>query len=152
MLRRIGTGLLLVGALAGCSGGATEEEIRDAVLLVGHATGSTVTRSVNARAEAFAGTSYDRDRGVIRFDGLDLSVFAIDVPYTALDGEVELGETEIGRASVRLEGGPIGRLEFGYLPASPLATEWTVAGSADGREFELTHTFDDVRAFRPQRR
>lgn len=148
MRGRIVLALVVVATVVACTRGPSDDEIREAVMLVGHATGSTVTRSVNARAELFAGSAYDDVERVVRFEQLDTGVYNLATPYASISGYVVLGETEIGEAEITLTGGPIAEIEFGYEDASPLADEWVVRGRADGRRFRIELTFDDVREFR----
>lgn len=139
-----------VALLASC-GASREVEIRDAVLLVGHATGSAATRPLNASAEPFPGVTYDFETTTATFDAFDVGVFDLAIPYTTLSGVVEVVGNVIGAATVTLTGGPVEELEFSYGSSSPLATEWTVRGRADGRRFEIDLTFDDTREFRSRR-
>lgn len=139
--------LLVSLAVVACAG-PSNEEIMEAVLMTAHATGAVNTRSLSASAAPFENAVFDHDQGLARFTGMDLTVFQLDSPYTRLEGTVRIGPTEISRAQVRLEGGPITELTFGYDEVDLLGSEWTVRGTADGRDFTVEFGMDEVRAFR----
>lgn len=141
--------LVAMGALiaAGCAG-PSNDEVLEAVLMTAHAVGAVNTRSLSASATPFEDATFDHDEGLARFTGMDLTEFQLDSPYTRLEGTARLGSTEIARAQVRLEGGPVSELTFGYEEGDLLGSRWTVRGTADGRDFTIDFGMDEVRAFR----
>lgn len=140
--------VMVMVIVAGCTSNPSEEEIREAVLVVSHAVGAVRTRSLSAKWDQFEGADYNREDSVIRFDGLDLAEFELEADYSSLSGTVDVAFGDITNADTSLQGGAVSEVEFAYLPSDPLAAEWTVAGSADGRRFEIVITGDQVRAFR----
>lgn len=139
---------MLLGALASCGGPLDDATIREAVLLVGHATAATSTAAINPEARPPSGAAYDPGTMVASFQDTDISRFGLITVYDTLNGTVTVGRTEIAQASVRLSGGPVEELSFGYEEADPLATTWTVRGRANGQRFRIEVSAEDVTRFR----
>jgi|GEM_PF-3665812 len=149
MLQRISVFAIATLSLALVScGGPGDDEIREAVLMTGHATGAVVMQSVMADSEPYDGVSYDQATQLLEFNEFSTERFGLISPYTRIDGTVKLGEAEIERADVTLSDGPINEISFGYDEVAPLSGEWTVSGRADGRRFRVTITTEQLRAFR----
>lgn len=134
-------------ALASC-GRPDDDQIREAVLMTGHATGAVVMQSVMVDSTPYEGVTYDQATQLLEFNEFTTERFGLTSPYTRIDGTVRLGEVEIERAEITLQDGPISEISFGYDEVAPLSGEWTVSGRADGRRFRVTITMDQLRAFR----
>lgn len=141
------TAIALVLLLAACDGPA-EDDIREAVLMIGHATGAVVMQSVTADSTPYQGVNYYPEERFLEFEGFSTERFVLASSYTHIDGTVRLGALEIDRAEVTLTGGPISEIEFGYDEVKPLAGMWTVSGRADGKRFRVEITMEQLRAFR----
>lgn len=129
-------------------GAPSDDEIREAILMTGHATGAVVMQSVMADSVPYDGVIYDQTEQLLEFNEFSTARFELTAPYTRIDGTVRLGDVEIERADVTLYDGPISEIEFGYDEVAPLSGEWKVSGRADGRRFRVTITMEQLRAFR----